>query len=449
MLSQFTHYLQISNMIKENLLKLINDRSLTVGIIGLGYVGLPLLLRHAAVGINVVGFDIDEKKISALKSHKSYISHFKNRDIKEALSKTADVTTDFTRIKECDGIIICVPTPLNKYREPDLSFITSTLSTIQPYLRCGQVVSLESTTWPGTTDEVVAPVIEAVGLVLGTDAFLVFSPEREDPGNSDYSTHEIPKIVGGVTQSCIEVGEALYKLSIEQVVCVSSAKVAEMTKLLENIQRAVNIGLVNEMKVVAERMGVDIFEIVDAASTKPFGFMPYYPGPGLGGHCIPIDPFYLTWKAREYGLHTRFIELSGEINDGMPAYVVGKLTDGLNSRRKSLMGSKILILGIAYKRDVDDMRESASVKVMEKIRDMGGIIDYSDPYVPVFPKMRSHSFDLKSIDLTPENLSEYDAIIIATDHSDFDYQSIKLNAQLIIDTRGVFKGIHENKIIRA
>ena len=259
----------------------------------------------------------------------------------------------------------------------------------------------------------------------------------------------IPKIVGGVTQSCLEVGNALYKLSIEQVVCVSSTKVAEMTKLLENIQRAVNIGLVNEMKVVAERMGVDIFEVVDAASTKPFGFMPFYPGPGLGGHCIPIDPFYLTWKAREYGLHTRFIELSGEINEGMPAYVVSKLIDGLNNMQKPLMGSKILILGIAYKRDVDDMRESASVKLMEKIRDMGGVIDYSDPHVPVFPEMRSHSFELESIELTPENISEYDAVIIATDHSEFDYQSIKLNAHLIVDTRGVFKGAQENNIIRA
>ena len=429
-------------------LQKLKDKSAKVGIIGLGYVGLPLLLRHADVGCNVLGFDIDQSKIDNLYSHKSYIAHFSDEAIAQAMKGKADATTDFSRISECDALIICVPTPLNKFREPDLSFVTSTLDAMQPYLRAGQVVSLESTTWPGTTEEVVVPKITASGLEIGKDIFAVFSPEREDPGNQNFTTHTIPKIVGGMTPACLEIGIALYELSIEKVVPVSSTKVAEMTKLLENIHRAVNIGLVNEMKIVADRMGIDIFEVVDAAATKPFGFTPYYPGPGLGGHCIPIDPFYLTWKAREYGLHTRFIELSGEINQGMPDYVIKKLMDALNCKGKPLMGSKVMVLGIAYKKNVDDMRESPSVELMEILEKNGAVVSYSDPHVPDFPEMREHQFDLSSTELTAENLATQDAVIVATNHAAFDYEFINKHSQLIIDTRGVYRDQHDH-IVRA
>ena len=430
------------------LLSKINSKSAKVGIIGLGYVGLPLLLRYAQVGCNVIGFDIDQAKIDNIHAKKSYIAHFSDDAIAEAMKSKADATTDFSRVAECDALIICVPTPLNKYREPDLSFVTSTLDDLQPYLRSGQVISLESTTWPGTTEEVVAPKVTASELEIGEDIFVVFSPEREDPGNKSFETHTIPKIVGGMTPDCLKIGIALYELSINKVVPVSSTKAAEMTKLLENIHRAVNIGLVNEMKIVADRMGLDIFEIIDAAATKPFGFTPYYPGPGLGGHCIPIDPFYLTWKAREYGLHTKFIELSGEINQGMPEYVIKKLIDALNLSGKPLMGSKVMVLGIAYKKNVDDMRESPSVQLMEILEKNGVIISYSDPHVPVFPEMREHQFELSSTDLTAENLGSQDAIIIATNHSAFNYDFICKHSQLIIDTRGVYRD-QQNHIFRA
>ena len=435
-------------MVQVQALESLKNNSAKVGIIGLGYVGLPLLLRHADVDCDVLGFDIDQTKIDQLHAHKSYIAHFSNEAIAKAMQGKADATTDFTRISECDALIICVPTPLNKFREPDLSFVTSTLDAMQPYLRSGQVVSLESTTWPGTTEEVVLPIVTASGLEVGKDIFVVFSPEREDPGNENFTTHTIPKIVGGITPACLETGVALYELSIEKVVPVSSTKVAEMTKLLENIHRAVNIGLVNEMKIVADKMGIDIFEVVDAAATKPFGFTPYYPGPGLGGHCIPIDPFYLTWKAREYGLHTRFIELSGEINQAMPAYVIKKLMDALNEKGKPLMGSKVMVLGIAYKKNVDDMRESPSVELMEILEENGAVISYSDPHVPDFPEMREHQFDLSSIDLTSGNLAAHDAVIVATNHDAFDYDFIRQHSKLIIDTRGVYRDQNYN-IIRA
>ena len=430
------------------LLAKLKNNSAKVGIIGLGYVGLPLLLRHADVGCDVLGFDIDQSKIDDIHANKSYIAHFSDAAIAKAMKGKTDATTDFSRISECDALIICVPTPLNKFREPDLSFVTSTLDAMQPYLRAGQVVSLESTTWPGTTEEVVVPKITASGLEIGKDIFAVFSPEREDPGNQNFTTHTIPKIVGGMTPACLEIGIALYELSIEKVVPVSSTKVAEMTKLLENIHRAVNIGLVNEMKIVADRMGIDIFEVVDAAATKPFGFTPYYPGPGLGGHCIPIDPFYLTWKAREYGLHTRFIELSGEINQGMPDYVIKKLMDALNCKGKPLMGSKVMVLGIAYKKNVDDMRESPSVELMEILEKNGAVVSYSDPHVPDFPEMREHQFDLSSTELTAENLAAQDAVIVATNHAAFDYEFINKHSQLIIDTRGVYRDQHDH-IVRA
>ncbi len=417
----------------------LNSKSATIGIIGLGYVGLPLMLRYSAIGFKVIGIDINQKKVDELNKGKSDIEHIPNASIAEAVSKGFEATADFARATECDALIMCVPTPLNKYREPDLSFVVNTTNSLKPHLRSGQVVSLESTTYPGTTEEEILPRVEESGLQVGKDIFLVYSPEREDPGNPDFETRTIPKVLGGHTEACLEVGKALYKPAIDQVVPVSSTKAAEMTKLLENIHRAVNIGLVNEMKVVADRMGIDIFEVIDAAATKPFGFTPYYPGPGLGGHCIPIDPFYLTWKAREFGLHTRFIELSGELNKAMPGYVLGKLMDGLNSQGKALSKSKVLVLGISYKKNVDDMRESPSVEVMELIRDKGAEVAYSDPHVPVFPKMRAHKFDLTSVELTAESLASYDAVVLTTNHDRFDYDLIKQQAKLIIDTRGVYR----------
>lgn len=431
---------------KNTLLKRFGDKSAVIGIIGLGYVGQPLALRYSQIGFKVLGFDVDQEKVDQLNAGHSGIEHIVDSDISAANAAGMSCTTDFARIPEADAIIICVPTPLNKYREPDLTFVTRTCDAIVPHLRAGQVVSLESTTYPGTTEEEVNPRITSGGLVIGETIFSVYSPEREDPGNESFTTRTIPKLVGGDTDNCLEVGIALYSQAIEKVVSVSSTKVAEMTKLLENIHRAVNIGLVNEMKIVADRMGIDIFEVIDAAATKPFGFTPYYPGPGLGGHCIPIDPFYLTWKAREYGLHTRFIELSGEVNQAMPAYVLGKLVSGLNERGRALKNAKILVLGIAYKKNVDDMRESPSVQVMEMVRNNGGIVHYSDPHVPVFPKMREHRFDLRSVALTPETLASYDAVVLTTNHDRFDYEMILAHSRLIIDSRGIYRAPQENVI---
>lgn len=423
----------------QDLLAKLIERNAVIGILGMGYVGQPLALRYAGLGYRVLGFDIDESKVKNLNSGKSGIEHIDDTAIVAANSRGMECTTDFRRISEADALIICVPTPLNKYREPDLSFVIATMDSLVPNLRAGQVVSLESTTYPGTTEEELLPRVTSTGLVVGHDIFLVYSPEREDPGNPNFSTNTIPKVVGGHTMNCLEVGKALYGQAIDKIVPVSSTKTAEMTKLLENIHRAVNIGLVNEMKIVADRMGIDIFEVIDAAATKPFGFTPYYPGPGLGGHCIPIDPFYLTWKAREFGLHTRFIELSGEINRAMPEYVFGKLLSALNNRGKALKGALVLVLGIAYKKNVDDMRESPAVEIMELIRANGGIVSYSDPHVMVFPKMREHKFDLQSVSLTPKVLAEFDAVVVATDHKKFDYEMIRSNAPLIIDSRGVFR----------
>lgn len=417
-----------------------------IGVIGLGYVGIPLALRFSSVGVKVVGFDIDPQRVSDLNSGCSPIRHIAGAEIADAVARGFEATDDFARIPEVDAIIICVPTPLSKHREPDLSFIVNTMDTIAPHLRAGQLLSLESTTYPGTTDEVLLPYIGERGFRLGDDFFLVYSPEREDPGNAKFNTQTIPKVLGGVTPNCTSVGDALYRLAIDKVVKVSSTQVAELTKLLENIHRSVNIGLVNEIKMIADRMGIDIFEVIDAAATKPFGFTPYYPGPGIGGHCIPIDPFYLTWKAREYGLNTHFIELAGEVNRDMPLWVVNKITAALNDREKSLRGSRVLALGIAYKRDVDDMRESPSVIVMEILRDRGAIVEYADPNVPVFPKMREHRFDLKSVDLTPEKIASYDCVALLTNHSSFDYEQILEHAKLIVDTRGVYRESHVNVV---
>ena len=417
----------------------LDRREALIGIVGLGYVGIPLALGFHQRGSQVLGFDIDVERVSTLNDGVSPIKHIPHKDIAGIRSAGFEATCDFDRIAEVDAVIICVPTPLSTHREPDLSFIVDTMEAIAPYLREGQILSLESTTWPGTTEEVLQPFVERRGLAVGDDFFLVYSPEREDPGNPDFTTHTIPKVLGGTTAACSKVGEALYGAVIDRVVPVSSTQAAELTKLLENIHRSVNIGLANEMKLIGDRMGIDIYEVIDAAATKPFGFTPYYPGPGLGGHCIPIDPFYLTWKAREFGLSTRFIELAGEINRNMPEWVVSKIADALNEREKSLKGSKILALGIAYKRDVDDMRESPSVFVMEYLRDRGALVDYSDPNVPVFPKMREHHFDLRSIQLTPEAIARYDAVVLLTDHSEFDYELIAEHAKLLVDTRGKYR----------
>ncbi len=431
----------------EQAIKRYQDKEAIIGIVGLGYVGLPLLLRYTQVGFKVIGFDIDSFKVDSLNTGKSYIEHIAADKIQAAQS-LFEATTDFSRIGECDAIILCVPTPLNQYREPDISYVIDTTDAVKPYLRAGQLLSLESTTYPGTTEEELLPRVEESGLKVGENFFLVYSPEREDPGNPNFETRTIPKVVGGHTDKCLQVGIALYGAAIDQVVPVSSTKAAEMTKLLENIHRAVNIGLANEMKIVADKMGVDIYEVIDAAKTKPFGFVAYYPGPGIGGHCIPIDPFYLTWKAREFGVNTRFIELAGEINSGMPDYVVNKTALALNDREKSLKGSRVLILGIAYKKNVDDMRESPSVFVMEKLRDLGAKVAYSDPHVPSFPKMREHNFELDSVELTADNIASYDCVILTTEHDKFDYALLEQHAQLIVDTRGKFT-TQSGKVIKA
>jgi len=421
---------------KAELIQKLENKTAVIGIVGLGYVGLPLMLRYSEVGYRVVGFDIDDSKVSALMDGRSYIEHISAGAIGRAVEAGFEATSDFSRAGEVDALILCVPTPLNKYREPDMSFVIGTTESLVPHLRAGQVVSLESTTYPGTTDEELKPRIEARGFTVGRDVFLVFSPEREDPGNPNFSTRTIPKVCGGCTPDCLQTGLALYGQVIDRVVPVSSTRAAELTKLLENIHRAVNIGLVNEMKIVADRMGIDIHEVIRAAATKPFGFVPYYPGPGLGGHCIPIDPFYLTWKAREYGVHTRFIELAGEVNSSMPDYVVAKVAAALNKVRKAVNGSRILVLGIAYKKNVDDMRESPSVILMEKLEAIGAEVAYSDPHIPEFPTMREHHFELSSVPLTPESLAAYDCVLLATDHERFDYELIRRHATLIVDTRG-------------
>jgi len=425
-------------MTNAGLIRKLNDRSAVIGIVGMGYVGLPLMLRFAEVGYRVLGIDIDTDKVAKLNHGESYIEHISAAAIAGAVKRGFRATADFSESAGADALIICVPTPLNRYREPDLSFVIGTTDALVPHLRKGQVVSLESTTYPGTTDEELKPRIESGGLAVGQDVFLCFSPEREDPGNPQFNTRTIPKVCGGLTPACLEAGLALYGQVIDRVVPVSSTRAAEMTKLLENIHRAVNIGLVNEMKIIADKMGIDIHEVIRAAATKPFGFVPYYPGPGLGGHCIPIDPFYLTWKAREFGLHTRFIELAGEVNSAMPHWVIGKVADALNERRMSVKGSRCLVLGVAYKKDVDDMRESPAVELMEMLVARGASVDYSDPHVPVFPKMRKHRFDLKSVTLTPQSLALYDLVLLATDHNAFDYPMIRQHSRLIVDTRGVF-----------
>jgi len=436
------------NSHSQKLLDKIHSRQATVGVVGLGYVGLPLALRFAEAGLPVIGFDIDPEKPRKLAAGRSYINYIPDAAIGAALARGFTATTDFARCGEADALIICVPTPLDRHREPDLSYVLDTASELSRHLRPGQLVSLESTTYPGTTDEELLPVLEQSGLKVGENLFLVYSPERQDPGNQKFDTHNIPKLVGGITPDCCAVGQALYAAAVERVVPVSSTRVAELAKLLENIHRAVNIGLVNELKIVADRMGIDIFEVIDAAATKPFGFVPYYPGPGLGGHCIPIDPFYLTWKAREYGVHTRFIELAGEINHAMPDYVVRKTIDALNGQGKAARGARILILGIAYKKNVDDLRESPALELVERFQQLGAEVSYSDPHIPVIPPLRRGHIGLSSVDLSPQHLAASDAVILAADHDAFDYAVIAEQARLVIDTRGRYRAPRAN-IVRA
>lgn len=430
---------------KEALLAKIQDKSALIGIVGLGYVGLPLAMRYIEAGYSVLGFDIDQSKIDKLARSESYIKHLGDDRLKTTMETgRMSATIDFSRASEPDILILCVPTPLGKHREPDMSYIVITTETLVPHVRKGQMFSLESTTYPGTTDEEIVPRLAGAGFKPGEDVFVVFSPEREDPGNPHFTTQTTPKVVGGYTPACLEVGCAAYAAVIDKVVPVSSTRAAEMTKLLENIYRAVNIGLVNELKMVTDKMDIDIWEVIGAAATKPFGFTPFYPGPGLGGHCIPIDPFYLTWKAHEYGVHTRFIELAGEVNSRMPHWVVDKVMLALNDRGKSLKGSSVLILGLAYKKNIDDTRESPSVELIELLLDLGANVDYSDPHVPVFPKMRKASHDMKSVELTPENIARYDCLLVSTDHDAFDYEAIAKHAQLVIDTRGRYRDSHPN-----
>lgn len=426
----------------------IKNKEAVIGIIGLGYVGLPLMLRFAEMGYRVIGFDIDEAKNKLLNQGQSYIQHISSDRIL-TVQKQVMATSDFSKIVEVNAIILCVPTPLNKYREPDLSFVLQTTDALVPYLQKGQLISLESTTYPGTTEEELKPRVESTGLIVGKDIFLVYSPEREDPGNARFKTATIPKVCGGDTEHCRAAGVALYSSVINHIVPVSSTKVAELTKLLENIHRSVNIGLVNEMKILADKMDIDIHEVIDAAATKPFGFVAYNPGPGIGGHCIPIDPFYLTWKAREYGMHTRFIELAGEINSHMPHWVVNKIADALNSREQSIKNCRILVLGLAYKRDIEDVRESPSIEIMELLQMKGALVDYSDPHVPVFPLMRTHQFNLHSVELTASTLASYDCIVLATAHQAFNYSLIADSAKLIVDTRAAFKKFKQVNIVQA
>jgi UDP-N-acetyl-D-glucosamine dehydrogenase len=434
------------------LLARLAARTARVGVVGLGYVGLPLALAFSRKArLATLGLDVDAAKIDALRAGRSYLRHIDGAHVAEAVGGgLLEATGDFAEAASCDAIVICVPTPLTREREPDLSFIVRTGEAISPHLRKGQLVVLESTTWPGTTDEVLRPILERGGLAAGRDFFLAFSPERENPG-SGVETHAIPKVVGGHSPACLEAALAVYGAAFERVVPVSSTRVAELSKLLENIFRSVNIALVNELKMLCHRMELDVNEVIDAASTKPFGFMPFQPGPGLGGHCIPIDPYYLTWKARQYEFQTRFIELAGEVNTEMPRYVVQRTMEALNARGKALNGARVLLLGMAYKKDVDDVRESPSVRLVELLQERGAQVCYHDPYGPRVPRMRQHQLDMVSVPLTDEALATADAVIVATDHSSVDYARVVERAPLVVDTRNACRAIRvgREKIVKA
>ena len=438
----------MKNHLAAALEKKILDRKARVAIIGLGYVGLPLVKAFLNKGFSVIGFDVDPKKIKMLNQGRSYIKHISTGDLRKYLSlKKFQATADFNRLPAADAILICVPTPLDGHRNPDLSYVLNTTRTIAAHLRPGQLVVLESTTYPGTTDEEMLPILESRGLRAGRDFFLAYSPERENPGDPVYSTTTIPKVVGGYSRDCLRVSKALYDQIVCRTVPVSSTRVAEASKLLENIFRSINIALVNEMKMIFERLDIDIWEVIKASSTKPFGFMPFYPGPGYGGHCIPVDPFYLTWKAKEVDYSTKFIELAGEINTAMPYYVVSKAGEALNARGRTLLGSKILVLGIAYKKDIDDQRESPALKIISILRKKGVKVAYNDPYVPQSSGHREYpGLNLKSVPLTAAGLRRYDAVIIATAHSAYDYAWLVKNARLIIDSRNAVKGRPANVV---
>jgi UDP-N-acetyl-D-glucosamine dehydrogenase len=434
----------------------IEARQARVAVIGLGYVGLPLALLYTEQKFPVTGFDIDQRKVSTLAEGGSYIYRIPATEIQEARARGFEATADYSRVSQMDAIIICVPTPLNEYHEPDLSYITNTAQAFAPYLRAGQLVILESTTYPGTTEEVLIPILEKgnktglkaarSGTSNGQEFYVAFSPEREDPGNQTVARRDIPKVIGGLDQQASELAGALYGAIFNRIVRVSSPAAAEMTKLLENIYRCVNIALVNELKLLSLRMGLDIWEVIDAAATKPFGFQAFYPGPGLGGHCIPVDPFYLSWKAKEWDFRTRFIELAGEINTNMPYHVLTSVVGALNQRKKALNGSRVLVLGVAYKKDIDDLRESPALTIIELLQKEGAQVSYNDPYFPMVGKGRKYDLQMKCTPL--ENLGQYDCVLIVTDHSDYDYGRIVRESQLVVDTRNATKGIHSPKIVR-
>jgi UDP-N-acetyl-D-glucosamine dehydrogenase len=440
----------------EQLKNKIQQREARVGIIGLGYVGLPLALLYSEQKFRVTGFDIDARKVEMLGKGASYIYRIAAEEIQAAKSNGFSATSDYSRLTEMDAVIICVPTPLNEYHEPDLSFITDTTHSIAPHLRAGQLVVLESTTYPGTTEEVMIPILEKenkAGLKAargeaptGKEFFVAFSPEREDPGNTSVARRDIPKVIGGLNPQASELASALYGAIFNRTVRVSSPAAAEMTKLLENIYRCVNIALVNELKLLSLRMGIDIWEVIEAASTKPFGFHPFYPGPGLGGHCIPVDPFYLSWKAKEWDFRTRFIELAGEINTNMPYHVLASVSSALNTKKKSVNGARVLVLGVAYKKDIDDLRESPSLTIIELLQKDGAEVSYHDPYFPFIGKGRKYNLQMKRVELN--NFGQYDCVLIVTDHSDYDYKRIVQESQLVVDTRNATKGIESPKIVR-
>lgn len=436
----------------SSLLEKIKNHKAHIGVVGLGYVGLPLILEFLEEKFPSTGFDIDSSKVDMLNRGESYIKHIPTAKIKKVKEMGLfHATSDFSRLKEVDCILVCVPTPLNKYREPDISFIVNTAETISQHLQKEQLIVLESSTYPGTTEEVMRPILEKSGFKCHQDFYLAFSPEREDPNNPKFTTRTIPKVVGANDPFTLELTKTLYDQIIVKTVPVSSSQAAEATKLLENIFRSVNIALVNEMKIILDRMGIDVWEVIDAASTKPFGFMPFYPGPGLGGHCIPIDPFYLTWKAREFDISTRFIELAGEVNTDMPYHVVQRLSEALNQFQKSINGSRILILGMSYKKDIDDLRESPSLKLMDILHEKGATVDYNDPYIPELWHTRKFQFSNKSVELTAQNIKAYDVILISTDHSEYDWDFIVENANIVVDTRNATINVknHRKKIFKA
>jgi len=433
-------------LIDKELLAKIEDKTARVGILGMGYVGLPLARTFCGAGFRTLGFDIDPHKIQMLNGGKSYIKHIPSRAVKKMRSAGLfSASSQPKDLRTCDALLICVPTPLSKMRDPDMSYVVKTTETVAGQLQRGQLVVLESTTYPGTTRELLKPILEAGGLKAGKDFFLAYSPEREDPGREDFTTETITKVVGGYDPRSLKVATALYRSAIAGVAPVSSCDVAEASKIVENVYRCVNIAMVNELKMLFERMNIDVWEVIEAAKTKPFGFQAFYPGPGLGGHCIPIDPFYLTWKARQFGMPTRFIELAGEINTGMPEYVIEHVARALNESKKSIKGSRILVLGLAYKKNIDDIRESPSIELIELLKERGAKVDYNDPYIPSTHKQRAHDLRMKSVPVTPSSLKKYDCVVISTEHDDYDYDMIVRNAVAVVDTRNACANVNGSK----